>query len=67
MLNIRPTHKPIKQYYAELETYERLGERNEDTVRAAFQSLLQHYSRQANLTLICEKTHYTPEKRRITP
>ncbi len=66
-LNIRPTHKPIKQYYAELETYERLGEQNEGTVRAAFQNLLQHYSRQANLTLLCEKTHYTPEKRRITP
>ena len=66
-LNIRPTHKPIKQYYTELETYERLGEQNEGTVRAAFQSLLQHYSRQADLTLICEKTHYTPEKRRITP
>ena len=66
-LNIRPTHKPIKQYYAELKEYERLGEQNEGTVRAAFQSLLQHYSRQADLTLICEKTHYTPEKRRITP
>ena len=66
-LNIKPTHKPIKQYYAELKEYERLGEQNEGTVRAAFQSLLQHYSRQADLTLICEKTHYTPEKRRITP
>ncbi len=66
-LNIRPTHKPIKQYYAELQEYEQLGEDNEGTVRAAFQSLLQHYSRQADLTLICEKSHYTPEKRRITP
>ena len=67
MLNIKPTHKPIKQYYAELKEYEHLGEQNEGTVRAAFQSLLQHYSRQADLTLICEKTHYTPERRRITP
>ena len=66
-LNIKPTHKPIKQYYAELQEYERLGEQNEGTVRAAFQSLLQHYSRQADLTLLCEKSHYTPEKRRITP
>ena len=64
MLNIKPTHKPIKQYYAELKEYERLGERNEGTVRAAFQSLLQHYSRQADLTLICEKSHaFTPDKR----
>ena len=67
ILNIKPTHKPIKNYYAELKEYEQLGEQNEGTVRAAFQSLLQHYSRQADLTLLCEKTHYTPEKRRITP
>ena len=66
-LNIKPTHKPIKNYYAELKEYEQLGEQNEGTVRAAFQSLLQHYSRQADLTLLCEKTHYTPERRRITP
>ena len=66
-LNIKPTHKPIKNYYAELKEYAQLGEQNEGTVRAAFQSLLQHYSRQADLTLLCEKTHYTPEKRRITP
>ena len=66
-LNIKPTHKPIKNYYTELKEYEQLGEQNEGTVRAAFQSLLQHYSRQADLTLLCEKTRYTPEKRRITP
>ena len=66
-LNIKSTHKPIRNYYAELEEYERLGEQNEGTVRAAFQGLLQHYCHQSNLTLLCEKTHYTPEKRRITP
>ena len=66
-LNIKPTHKPIKQYYAELQAYEQLGEQNEGTVRAAFQSLLQHYSRQADLILVCEKTHYTPAKKRIIP
>ena len=66
-LNIKPTHKPIRNYYAELKEYERLGEQNEGTVRAAFQGLLQHYCHRSNLTLLCEKTHYTPEKRRITP
>ncbi len=65
--NIKSTHKPIKTYYAELEKYAQLGEENEGTVRAAFQNLLQHYCRQSNLTLLCEKTHYTPEKRRVTP
>ena len=66
-LNIKPTHKPIKTYYAELKEYERLGEQNEGTVRAAFQGLLQHYCHRSNLTLLCEKIHYTPEKRRIRP
>ncbi|MDE0689286.1 MAG: N-6 DNA methylase [Candidatus Poribacteria bacterium] len=65
--NIKSTHKPIKTYYAELKEYERLGEQNEGTVRAAFQGLLQHYCHQSNLTLLCEKTHYTSEKRRVTP
>ena len=55
-LNIKPTHKPIKTYYAELEKYSQLGEENEGTVRAAFQNLLQHYCHQSDFTLLCEKT-----------
>ncbi|MDE0556763.1 MAG: hypothetical protein OXI24_21325 [Candidatus Poribacteria bacterium] len=35
-LNIKPTHKPIKTYYTELEKYARHGAENEGTVRAAF-------------------------------
>ena len=66
-LNIKTTHKPIKTYYTELAKYAQLGEENEGTVRAAFQNLLQHYCGQSDLTLLCEKSHYTPEKRRITP
>ena len=54
-LNIKPTHKPIKTYYAELETHAQLGEENEGTVRAAFQNLLQHYCHQSDFTLLCEK------------
>ena len=67
ILNIKPSHKPIKNYYVELEKYAQLGQRNEGTVRAAFQSLLQHYCGQSDLTLLCEKTHYTSEKKRVTP
>ncbi len=66
-INIKTTHKPIKNYYTELERYAQLGEENEGTVRAAFQNLLQHYCGQSDLTLLCEKSRYTPEKRRITP
>jgi hypothetical protein len=55
-LNIKPTHKPIKTYYAELEKYAQLGEENEGTVRAAFQNLLQHYCHHSDFILLCEKT-----------
>ncbi len=55
MRDIKPTHKPIKNFYAELKQYESLGATNETEVRLAFATLLQHYARQNNLTLICEK------------
>ena len=63
ILNIKPSHKPIKNYYVELEKYAQLGEQNEGTVRAAFQSLLQHYCGQSDLTLLCEKSlSFPPDK-----
>ena len=64
-LNIRPTHKPIKNYYAELEAYTKIGAEHEGAVRTAFQTLLQHYCRQADLILVCEKTRWTKTNRRI--
>ena len=51
LLNIKPTHKPIKNYYAELQAYDSIGAEHEGAVRTAFQNLLQHYSRQADLIL----------------
>ena len=36
MLNIKPTHKPIKNYYAELGRYAKLGAQHEGAVRVAF-------------------------------
>ena len=36
MLNIKPTHKPIKIYYAEFERYTKLGAQHEGAVRVAF-------------------------------
>ena len=65
VLNIKPTHKPIKNYYAELKAYAKVGAEHEGAVRTAFQNLLQHYSRQAGLILVCEKTRYTlsPQKK----
>ena len=59
-LNIKPTHKSIKTYYAELREYAKVGVEHEGAVRTAFQNLLQHYCRQAGLILVCEKTHILP-------
>ena len=65
MRDIKPTHKPIKAFYAELKQYESLGATNETEVRLAFATLLQHYARQNNLTLICEKSLRTPQNTTI--
>ena len=65
MQDIKPTHKPIKTFYAELKQYENLGATNETEVRLAFATLLQHYARQNNLTLICEKSLRTPQNTTI--
>ena len=65
MLNIKPTHRPIKNYYAELKQFTKLGAEHEGAVRVAFQTLLQYYCGQRNLTLICEKTRTTPNGNHI--
>ena len=65
MLTIKPTHKPIKTYYAELHKVTHLGAQHEGAVRVPFQNLLQHYATQRGLTLICEKTRTTPHGNHI--
>ena len=65
MRNIKPTHKPVKTFYTELKQYEKLGATNETEVRLAFATLFQHYARQNNLTLICEKPLRTPQNTTI--
>jgi len=54
MLDIKPTHKPIKEYFTELEAFATHGHSNEMTVRNAFQDLLQHYSRKLSWQFIEE-------------
>ena len=65
MRTIKPTHKAIKTFYAELKQYESLGATNETEIRLAFATLFQHYARQNNLTLICEKSLRTPRNTTI--
>ena len=64
-LNLKPTHKSIKAYYAALNQFDRLGVTHETAVRSAFQSLLEYCGRQFNLTLVPEHSITVHRNRRI--
>jgi len=51
LLNLKPTHKPVREYYKALEQYERLGVSHEGAVKPAFGQLLESCARQFNWTL----------------
>jgi predicted helicase len=56
MFDIKPTHKPIKEYFEELASFERHGQFNEMTIRNAFQDLLQTYTKKIGWQFIEEYT-----------
>lgn len=51
-LNLKPTHKPIRDYYATLQQYEQHDVTHEGAVSAPFETLLNTCARQVNATLI---------------
>jgi predicted helicase len=51
-LSLKPSHKPIKNYYEVLEQYSKLGVEHEGAVSSAFQNLLDSCGRQFQWTLI---------------
>lgn len=53
-LSLKPSHKPIKNYYEVLEQYSKLGAVHEGAVRSAFQSLLDSCAKQFQWTLVAE-------------
>ena len=55
-LEIKPSHKPIKQYYAALEEFEKQGVVKETSVRAAFQEVLTTYARKRGWSFVAEAT-----------
>ena len=65
MLNLRPTHKIVRDYYAELDRFDRLGVVHEGAVRSAFQSLLQKCAGQFDWTLVPEHSMTGIQNRRI--
>ena len=63
--NLKPTHKPVKSYYAALDQFARLDVSHESAVRAAFQTLLEHCARQCGWTLVPEHAISPQRNRRI--
>jgi len=45
-LNLKPTHKPVQNYYEALRQFKTIGVAHEGAVRSAFQTLLEHCGRQ---------------------
>ena len=64
-LNLKPTHKPVEDYYAALAQFEQLEVRHEGAVRSAFQSLLQNCARQFDWTLVPEHSMTGVQNNRI--
>ena len=64
-LNLKPTHKPVKSYYAALDQFARLDVSHESAVRAAFQTLLEHCARQCGWTLVPEHAISPQRNKRI--
>src|SRR5437016_3134707 len=53
-LNLKPTHKPVQNYYEALRQFRNLGVSHEGAVRSAFQTLLEHCGRQFGWKLVPE-------------
>jgi len=53
-LELKPTHKVVESYYANLAEFEKRGIKRESAVRSAFHELLEHCARQFDWKLVPE-------------
>jgi hypothetical protein len=53
-LELKPTHKPVQNYFAALRQFDDLGVSHEGAVKSAFHGLLEHCARQHDWTLVPE-------------
>ena len=53
-MNLKPTHKIVRDYYTELEEYKQLGITHEGAVSAAFQKILEPCGRQHDWKLVTQ-------------
>ncbi|MYG00124.1 DEAD/DEAH box helicase [Candidatus Poribacteria bacterium] len=64
-INLKPTHKPVKEYYNTLQQYATQNITHEGAVRTAFLALLTTCAKQRNATLITEYPMTTDEGKNI--
>ncbi len=64
-LNLKPTHKPIRDYYVTLQRYEQHDVTHEGAVSAPFETLLNTCARQVNATIIPQYAMHTATGNRI--
>ena len=65
-MNLKPTHKAVKNYYTALDQYARLGITHEGAVRSACQSLLESCARQERWSFITEYAMKGSRNKRIS-
>ena len=64
-LNLKPSHKAIRDYYTTLQQYEKHAITHEGAVSSPFDTLLQTCAKQANATLVPQYTMHTSKGNRI--
>ena len=64
-LNLKPTHKAIRDYYGTLQQYEQRNITHEGAVSSPFDTLLQACAKQVNATLVPQYRMHTPKGKHI--
>ena len=65
ILNLKPSHKAIRDYYTTLQQYAQQGIRHEGAVSSPFDTLLQACAKQVNATLVPQYAMRAPKGNRI--
>jgi hypothetical protein len=61
-LEFKPTHKPVRNYYAALHQFDDLGVSHEGAVKSAFHGLLDRSARLHDWTLVPEREIRRPRQ-----
>ena len=61
-LELKATHKPVRNYSAALRQFDDIGVTHETAVRSAFQGLLNHCARQHDWALVPEQEIRRPRQ-----